>query len=124
MEESQVVSGNPKAGFRGEGITKYGRLVLIGRAALESKDQSRAIVWGVTPREAARVAPEGTSPSWNDPYIMDRRSWPGTEPPKEGIWQKGDGIINIDPEINVSTKAWRGWIFIKAGEPGEWVRSG
>jgi hypothetical protein len=115
-----VTFGHPEAGFRGEGITKYGRLVRIGTAALESSDPSRALVWGLTPRTEPRVAPEGTSPSWNDPYILDRRNWPGTAPPTEGVWQKGDGVINTDPDPNVPARAWRGWICIEAGEPGVW----
>jgi hypothetical protein len=115
-----VTFANPIAGFRGEGIAKYKRLVRIGSAALDINDPTRTITWGVTPRSEPRVAEEGTKPSWNDPYIIDRRNWPGTEPPKDGVWQKGDGIINVDPNPNVPGKAWRGWICIKAGEPGEW----
>ena len=119
-----ITFGNPIAGFGGEGITKYGRLVRIGTAALESKDPSRAIVWGVTPRTAPPLAEEGTSPSWNDPYITDRRSTPGTEPPSDGKWNEGDRILNVKPNPEVHAKAWAGWICIKAGEPGKWVPFG
>jgi len=117
-----VTFGNPIAGFGGEGITKYGRLVRIGTPALASPMDSaeRAIVWRVPPRTAPRLAEKGTSPSWNDPYIMDRRNWPGTGPPGDGVWAKGDRVINTDPDPDVPAKAWAGWICIKAGEPGEW----
>ena len=115
-----TIFGNPIAGFRGEGITKNKRLVRIGTDALESSDPARVNPGGVTPRTTPRVAMKGTDPHWNDPYIIDRRNWPGTQPPVEGIWQKGDGVVNIDPDPNVPSKAWRGWICIKEGEPGAW----
>jgi len=121
-----VTFGNPKAGFGGEGITKYGRLVRIGTAALASPMDSaeRAIVWGVPPRTAPALAHKGTSPSWNDPYVMDRRHTPGTAPPKEGMWARGDRILNVEPDPKVPAKAWAGWICIEAGEPGKWAPYG
>ena len=119
-----VTFGHPDAGFGGEGITKHHRLVRIGTAALESADPSRAIVWGLAARTAPPLAEKGTSPTWTDPYLVDRRNWPGDGPPKTGLWQKGDGVVNTDPNPNVPAKAWRGWICIKAGEPGEWCPYG
>jgi|GEM_PF-2289583 len=119
-----VTFGNPIAGFRGEGITKYGRLVQIGAPMLESDNPIYNIVMGITPRETGRIAAEGTSPFWQDPYISDRRNRPGTTPPTGGVWQKGDCIRNTDPDPNVPAKAWAGWICIEAGEPGKWLPFG
>ena len=85
--------------FYGEGIEKYGRLLQIGTV---HPDNVRAV----------------------EPYIVDRRNTPGTEPPKMGIWKKGDCIRNTDPDPTMPTKAWAGWICVEAGEPGIWVPYG
>jgi len=85
--------------FSGEGIEKYGRLLQIGTV---HPDNVRAV----------------------EPYIIDRRNTPGTEPPKTGVWKKGDCIRNTDPDPAVPAKAWAGWICIKDGEPGGWVPYG
>jgi hypothetical protein len=85
--------------FYGEGIEKYGRLVQVGSVA---PDNVRAV----------------------EPYIVDRRNTPGTEPPRTGAWKKGDCIRNTDPEPAVPAKAWAGWICIEAGEPGTWAPFG
>jgi hypothetical protein len=85
--------------FFGEGIERYGRLVQLGTV---HPDNVRAV----------------------EPYIVDRRNSPGTEPPKRGIWKKGDCIRNTDPDPAVSAKAWAGWICIEAGEPGKWAPFG
>jgi len=55
---------------------------------------------------------------------VDRRNTPGTGPPGTGVWQRGDGIINLEPDPAVPAKAWRGWVCVKAGEPGEWAPYG
>jgi len=86
-------------GFIGEGVTKHHRLIKLGTSHPKN----------------ARVV---------EPYFVDRRNIPGTELPKTGIWQKGDGIINIDPDPNVRAKACRGWMCVEAGEPGKWVPYG
>lgn len=86
-------------GFTGEGITKHHRLIQIG-----------------TPHpRSVRVL---------EPYFVDRRHVPGIEPPAEGVWQQGDGIINIEPDPSVPEKACRGWTCIEAGEPGRWMAYG
>lgn len=85
--------------FYGEGIERYGRLTQIGTLRPDTRDVL-------------------------DPYIVDRRNTPGVEPPKKGVWARGDGIINIEPDPSVPTKAWRGWVCIKAGEPGTWAPYG
>jgi hypothetical protein len=115
-----VTFGNPRAGFGGEGVTKYGRLIRIGDTALESNDPSRAIVWGLTPRDVPDITAPGATACWNDPYLVDRRSTPGVAPPTTGVWAKGDRILNVDPDPAAPEKAWAGWICIQAGEPGTW----
>jgi len=85
--------------FYGEGIEKYGRLVSLGSV---HPDNVRAL----------------------EPYVVDRRNTPGTEPPKAGVWKKGDCIRNTDPDPAVPEKAWAGWICVEAGEPGRWVPFG
>jgi len=85
--------------FTGEGIERYGRIIHVGTT---HTDNIRVI----------------------EPYVVDRRNTPGTEPPKAGVWQKGDRIMNTDPDPAVSSKAWAGWICIESGEPGRWVPFG
>lgn len=86
-------------GFTGPGVTRYGRLLQLG----------------TTHPKNARIL---------EPYIVDRRCTPGAAPPAKGVWQRGDGIVNTEPDPNVAAKAWRGWICIKGGEPGEWAPYG
>jgi len=81
--------------FIGEGIEKYGRLIQLGT-----------------------IHPN--NPRVLEPYVVDRRNTPGIEPPKTGAWQKGDRILNTDPDPAIPGKAWAGWICIKEGEPGKW----
>ena len=81
--------------FHGEGIERYGRLVQVGTLAPGSRD----VV---------------------EPYVIDRRNTPDTQPPIAGVWKKGDRILNVDPNPDVPAKACAGWICIEAGEPGEW----
>jgi hypothetical protein len=85
--------------FYGEGVEKHGRLLRIGT---------------VHPSNVRAV----------EPYIVDRRNTPGIEPPKTGVWKKGDCIRNTDPDPAVPAKAWAGWICISAGEPGKWAPFG
>jgi hypothetical protein len=85
--------------FYGEGIEKYGRLVQLGT---------------VHPNNVRAL----------EPYMVDRRNTPGIEPPKTGVWKKGDCIRNTDPDPTVPAKAWAGWICIEAGEPGKWAPFG
>jgi len=85
--------------FCGEGIERYGRLVQIGTLASGTRD----VV---------------------DPYVIDRRNTPGTAAPTEGVWKKGDRILNTDPNPSVSAKAYAGWICVEAGEPGMWAPYG
>jgi len=85
--------------FTGEGIERYGRLIQIG----------------TTHPENIRVT---------EPYFVDRRNTPGTEPPKVGVWKRGDRILNVEPDPAVPAKAWAGWICIEPGEPGRWVPFG
>ncbi|MBI4027845.1 MAG: hypothetical protein HY360_22865 [Verrucomicrobia bacterium] len=86
-------------GFTGPGVTRYGRVINLGT---RHPKNSRIL----------------------EPYVVDRRNTPGTEPPKKGVWQRGDGIINIEPDPRASEKAWRGWVCVEAGEPGKWVPYG
>ena len=85
--------------FIGEGIEKYGRLIEVGT---------------IDPR----------NPRVLEPYVVDRRNTPGTEPPSAGVWQRGDCIRNTEPDPNTPEKAWAGWICIEAGEPGKWIPYG
>jgi hypothetical protein len=87
------------AGFTGEGVTKYRRLVSIGTRNAQN----------------ARIL---------DPYVIDRRNVPGIGSPSSGYWNRGDGIVNIEPDPAVPAKAWRGWICIQSGEPGQWAPYG
>lgn len=85
--------------FFGEGIERYGRLAEIGTLRPGTRDVL-------------------------EPYVVDRRNTPGVEPPKKGVWKKGDCIRNTDPDPAVPAKAWAGWICVKEGEPGTWVPFG
>jgi len=85
--------------FVGEGIERYGRIIHLGT-----------------------IHPG--NPRILEPYVVDRRSLPGTAPPSTGVWKKGDRILNTDPDPDVPAKAWAGWICIEAGEPGQWVPFG
>ncbi len=82
-------------GFTGEGVERFGRVVHVGTRH---------------PRNARIL----------QPYFVDRRHVPGTEAPRTGVWEKGDGIINTNPDPTVPARAWRGWICVEAGEPGKW----
>ena len=86
-------------GFTGPGATRFGRVIHLGT---RRPDNSRIL----------------------DPYVVDRRNTPGAGPPTQGVWRRGDGIINIEPDLNVPAKAWRGWICVEAGEPGKWAPYG
>ena len=86
-------------GFTGEGVTKYHRLIQVGSLH----------------RENARIV---------EPYFVDRRHVPGTGPPQSGQWEKGDGIVNTDPNPDVAEKSCRGWLCVEAGEPGRWLPYG
>lgn len=99
IDQGTVFINKDTVGFTGEGITRYGRVVHIGTTNVKN----------------GRIL---------EPYIVDRRNTPGTAPPKKGVWQKGDGIINTDPDPKVPAKAWRGWVCIESGEPGKWVAYG
>ena len=85
--------------FLGEGIERHGRILHVGT-----------------------IHPD--NPRVLEPYIVDRRNTPGDAPPSTGIWQKGDRILNTDPNPAVPTKAWAGWICTEPGEPGKWVSYG
>ena len=99
IDQGTVFINKDCPGFGGEGITRYGRVIHIG-----TRDPKNARIL--------------------EPYFVDRRNTPGTKPPATGVWKKGDGIINIDPNPKVPAKAWRGWICIEAGEPGKWTPYG
>ena len=86
-------------GFVGEAITKHHRLIQVGTRHPQN----------------ARVV---------EPYVVDRRHVPGTAAPESGEWQKGDGVINIDPDPAVPDRACRGWICVEAGQPGRWLPYG
>jgi hypothetical protein len=90
---------NGHAGFTGPGITRHHRLVSLG-----ARD----------PQSGRR----------HQPYFTDRRNVPGTEPPQSGVWERGDGIINVEPDLKIPAKAWRGWVCVAAGEPGQWASYG
>ena len=85
--------------FRPEAITKHHRLIQVGTRHPQN----------------ARVV---------EPYVVDRRHVPGTAAPESGEWQKGDGVINIDPDPAVPDRACRGWICVEAGQPGRWLPYG
>jgi hypothetical protein len=88
-----------RAGFYGPGVTRHHRLVSVGARATG----------------AARIL---------EPYVVDRRSVPGTEPPKTGVWQRGDGVVNLEPDPSIPAKACRGWTCVAGGEPGTWFAYG
>ena len=94
-----MIAATHCAGFTGEEASQYGRVISVG-----TRDPKNARIL--------------------QPYLVDRRNTPGTQPPVKGIWQKGDGIINIDPDPTKKSKACRGWICIEAGEPGKWTQYG
>lgn len=83
------------AGFEGPGIEKYGRIIKLGTTSPENRNVL-------------------------EPYVVDRRNTPGIKPPETGVWNKGDRILNIDPDPEAPAKSWAGWICIKDGEPGGW----
>jgi hypothetical protein len=85
--------------FIGEGIERYGRIVHVGTLGPGRGD----VV---------------------EPYVIDRRNTPGTGPPTSGVWQKGDRILNTDPDPSDPAKSWAGWLCIEAGEPGNWAPFG
>jgi len=86
---------DPTAGFTGPGITRHHRIVSMG-----SRDPKNSRIM--------------------QPYWVDRRNTPGIESPKTGLWERGDGIINVEPDPTVPAKACRGWVCIESGEPGQW----
>jgi len=99
IDQGTVFIDKNAVGFTGEGITKYGRVLHIGTR-------------------------NATNGRMLEPYIVDRRNTPGSKPPATGVWQKGDRIVNIDPDLNIPAKAWAGWICVTAGEPGKWAPYG
>ena len=99
LDRGTLFSDMDCAGFTGEGVTRYGRVIHVG-----TRDPKNARIL--------------------QPYVVDRRHTPGTHPPTAGYWQKGDGIINTDPDPTVAAKAFRGWVCIEAGEPGAWLPYG
>ena len=99
IDQGTVFVDRDSAGFTGEGVTCYGRVIHIG-------------------------TPHPKNGRLIQPYVVDRRNTPGTAPPTSGVWERGDGIINTEPDPTVPAKAWRGWVCIKAGEPGEWTPYG
>jgi len=99
IDQGTVFIDKDSLGFTGEGITKYGRIIHIGTRNPKNK----------------RIL---------EPYVVDRRNTPGTGPPRNGVWQKGDAIINIEPDPTNPAKAWKGWVCVQPGEPGKWVPFG
>jgi hypothetical protein len=99
IDQGTVFVDRDAVGFTGEGVTRYGRVVHIGTP---------------DPRNGRVLLP----------YVVDRRSTPGSGPPTDGVWQRGDGIVNLEPDPAVFAKAWRGWVCIQGGEPGEWAPYG
>jgi hypothetical protein len=99
LDEGTVFINRRALGFVGEGVTRYHRVVRMG-------------------------ASKGDNPRVLEPYLVDRRNVPGTGPPTGGVWRKGDGIVNVDPDPGASAKAFRGWICVEDGEPGRWVPYG
>ncbi|MBI2299687.1 MAG: hypothetical protein HYU66_12225 [Armatimonadetes bacterium] len=99
IDQGTVFVDRDSVGFTGEGVTRYGRVVHVGTPHPQN---GRVLL----------------------PYVVDRRNTPGTGPPTTGVWERGDGILNVEPEPAVPAKAWRGWVCIKAGEPGEWAPYG
>lgn len=99
IDQGTVFVDRDSVGFTGEGVTRYGRAVHIGT---------------VNPKNGRLL----------EPYVVDRRNTPGTGPPTAGVWQRGDAIINAEPDPRQKQKAWRGWVCTKAGEPGEWAPFG
>ena len=86
-------------GYKGKGIDKYHNAIIIGTP----NPQNNRIL---------------------DPYIIDRRHIPGTKAPNSGSWQKGDRVLNIDPNPDVPSKAYASWICISNGAPGKWAPFG
>lgn len=99
VDQGTVFIDKECVGFTGPGVKRYGRVIQLGTRHPKN----------------ARIL---------EPYVVDRRNTPGTEPPKKGVWQRGDGIVNVEPDPNVPEKAWRGWVCVEAGEPGKWAPYG
>ena len=99
VDQGTVFVDRDAVGFTGEGVTRYGRVVHVGTRHPKN----------------GRIL---------EPYVVDRRHTPGTAPPPTGVWQKGDAIINVDPDPPEPAKAWRGWVCVEDGEPGRWAPFG
>jgi len=99
IDQGTVFIDRDSVGFTGEGVTRYGRVIHIG-------------------------TPHPQNGRLLQPYVVDRRNTPGTGPPSSGVWERGDAIINIEPDPKVPAKAWRGWVCVQSGEPGKWVPFG
>lgn len=99
IDQGTVFVDRDAVGFTGEGVTRYGRVIHIGTPHPQN---GRLLL----------------------PYVVDRRNTPGTGPPTAGVWERGDAILNIEPDPTVPEKAWRGWVCIEAGEPGRWAPFG
>lgn len=97
------------------GVTVGHHEPLPGRRAEQDQKRGRLLSIGTVHPDNVRAI---------EPYIVDRRNTPGTEPPKASVWKKGDGIHNTDPDPAAPAKAWAGWICIEAGEPGQWAPFG
>ena len=99
IDQGTVFVDRDSVGFTGKGVTRYGRVVRIGTSHAKN---GRLLL----------------------PYVVDRRNTPGTGPPTEGVWERGDGVVNTEPDPAAPAKAWRGWVCVEAGEPGKWVPYG
>jgi hypothetical protein len=95
LDQGTVFIDKDSVGFTGPGVTRYGRAIHLGT---RHSDNGRIL----------------------EPYVVDRRNTPGTQPPTAGVWRKGDRILNVDPDPAVPAKTWAGWICIQEGEPGKW----
>ena len=99
IDQATVFIDKNAVGFVGEGVSRFGRVVHVGTRDPANKRIVR-------------------------PYVVDRRSTPGTAAPAKGVWSKGDRILNVDPNPDVPAKAVAGWICIESGEPGRWLPFG
>jgi hypothetical protein len=99
IDQGTVFIDKDSIGFTGPDVTRYGRVIHLGTRHPQN----------------GRIL---------EPYVVDRRNTPGSQPPTAGVWKKGNRILNVDPDPAVAAKSWAGWICIKDGEPGTWAPFG